>query len=178
MGHRRAAATGPLGGLRSAWGMSRQVTGTLGFFNVALDHMQCDVVRGGQRGRAYLFCLMGGGLGGPVGGRRPCQAVGDGRAFWGHLLWGRGLRGCRSAAGRRRGGVSMSSASTPASASGGGVAPSAVGSGLKVNHFELGKLGVLSVCVAVLRVLSGVKLSICTRGLGIFSCRRRSASGV
>jgi len=50
----------PWGGLSSASGMSRHVTGTLGFFNVALDHMRCVVVRGEQLGCAYLYGLLGG----------------------------------------------------------------------------------------------------------------------
>ncbi len=63
----------------------------------------------------------------------------------------------------------MPAASTPASASGGGAVPSTIGSGLKVYHCEMGKTGdFVSLRRYALRVLSGVDLSICTRGLGIF----------
>jgi hypothetical protein len=72
----------------------------------------------------------------------------------------------------------MPPAPTPASASGGIAAPSTIGSGLKVYHGEMRKTGVLLVLGSyLLSVMSGVDLSICTRGLGIFSCRRRSAFG-
>ena len=74
----RGAVTGPLGGLRFAWGMTREVSGTLGFFYVALDHMRCDVGVGRRGGPVYLDCLIGGGLGSPSWGRRSGEAVCDG----------------------------------------------------------------------------------------------------
>jgi len=40
--------------------MTRQIAGTLGIFNVALDHMRCDVGRGRRRGLAYLYRLLSG----------------------------------------------------------------------------------------------------------------------
>ena len=70
LGHRRAVATEPLGGLRSSLGMTRHVARTLEFLNEPLDHMRCDVGRGRRGGRAYLYRLLGGDLGGLVGGRR------------------------------------------------------------------------------------------------------------
>ncbi len=90
----------PWGGLHSAWGMTRQVAGNLGFFNVALDHMRCDVGRDKRGGLAYLYRLLGGGMDVLGVGRRSGQAVGNGRSLRGHLLLGRGLRVRGSAAGR------------------------------------------------------------------------------
>ena len=50
----------PRRGLRCAWVITREVTGTMGLFNVALDHMRCVVCvwvcgRGKNKGGARTF---------------------------------------------------------------------------------------------------------------------------
>jgi len=51
-------------GPHCAWGETRRVAGTFGLFNVALDHMQSVVVKGGRQGedRSVRRGMRGGGI--------------------------------------------------------------------------------------------------------------------